>query len=50
MHSIDPAGATAITSAVGWFAGSLLGTIATSVTIIAIASAGLLMLTHLAES
>ena len=46
MHSNpDSPGKNAIASAVGWFQGALLGSIATIVAIIAIASVGFLMLT-----
>lgn len=41
----DPAGSGAIVSAVRWLEGTLLGTIATVVAVIAIATVGLLMLT-----
>jgi type IV secretion system protein VirB2 len=41
----DPAGSTAIVGAVSWLQGTLLGTIATSVAIIAVAAVGFLMLT-----
>lgn len=41
----DPAGSGAIVAAVGWLEGTLLGTLATSVAVIAVAWAGLLMLT-----
>lgn len=41
----DPAGSGAIVSAVRWLEGTLLGTVATVVAIIAVASVGLLMLT-----
>jgi type IV secretory pathway VirB2 component (pilin) len=46
MHSItDPLGANAISAAVGWLEGTLVGAIATSVAIIAITSFGFLMIT-----
>lgn len=41
----DPAGSGVLVSAVRWLEGTLLGTIATVVAIIAVATVGLLMLT-----
>lgn len=41
----DPAGAGVIVSAVHWLEGTLLGTVATVVAVIAVASVGFLMLT-----
>ena len=41
----DPQGSSVIVSAVRWLEGTLLGTIATVVAVIAVASVGLLMLT-----
>ena len=41
----DPAGSGVIISAMRWLEGTLLGTIATVVAVIAVASVGLLMLT-----
>jgi type IV secretion system protein VirB2 len=41
----DPAGSSVIVAAVRWLEGTLLGTIATVVAVIAVASVGLLMLT-----
>ena len=41
----DPAGSGVIVSAVRWLQGTLLGTVATVVAVIAVASVGLLMLT-----
>ena len=41
----DPAGSGVIVSAVRWLEGTLLGTVATVVAVIAVASVGLLMLT-----
>lgn len=41
----DPAGSGVIVSAVRWLEGTLLGTIATVVAVIAVASVGFLMLT-----
>lgn len=43
--SLDPAGSGALVSAVRWLEGTLLGTIATVVAVIAVASVGFLMLT-----
>jgi type IV secretion system protein VirB2 len=41
----DPAGSSAIVRAMQWLQGTLLGTIATTVAVIAVASVGFLMLT-----
>ena len=41
----DPAGSGAVVSAVAWLQGTLLGTVATVVAVIAVASVGFLMLT-----
>ena len=41
----DPAGSGAIVGAVSWIEGTLLGTVATVVAVIAVASVGFLMLT-----
>jgi type IV secretion system protein VirB2 len=41
----DPAGSGVIVSAVRWLEGTLLGTVATVVAVIAVATVGLLMLT-----
>ncbi|MFC3580829.1 TrbC/VirB2 family protein [Sphingomonas hylomeconis] len=41
----DPAGSGVLVSAVGWLQGTLLGTIATVVAVIAVASVGFMMLT-----
>jgi len=41
----DPAGSGVLVSAVGWLQGTLLGTVATVVAVIAVATVGLLMLT-----
>lgn len=41
----DPAGSGALVSAVGWLQSTLLGTVATVVAVIAVASVGFLMLT-----
>lgn len=40
----DPAGASVIVAAVGWLQGTLLGTIATSIAVIAVSWVGMLML------
>lgn len=40
----DPAGSSAIVAAISWLQGILLGTVATTIAIIAIASVGLMML------
>jgi type IV secretory pathway VirB2 component (pilin) len=40
----DPAGASVLVSAVSWLQGTFLGTLATTVAIIAVASVGLMML------
>lgn len=45
MPALDLAGSSATTSAVGSLEGTLLGSVATTVAIIAVASIGLLMLT-----
>lgn len=42
---VDPAGSGAIVGAVNWLQGTLLGTVATVVAVIAVASVGFLMLT-----
>ena len=44
MSDIDP-GSNALTAALAWLQGTLLGTVATTVAIIAIAAVGFLMLT-----
>jgi type IV secretion system protein VirB2 len=41
----DPAGSGPIVSALAWLQGTLLGTVATAVAVIAVASVGFLMLT-----
>jgi type IV secretion system protein VirB2 len=41
----DPAGSSVIVSAVNWLQGTLMGTVATVVAVIAVASVGFLMLT-----
>ena len=43
--TLDPQGSGAITGALGWIQGTLLGSVATAVAVIAVASVGLLMLT-----
>ncbi len=43
--SLDPQGSGPITGALGWIQGTLLGTVATTIAVIAVASVGLLMLT-----
>lgn len=43
--NLDPAGSGVIISAVNWLQGTLLGTVATVVAVIAVATVGLLMLT-----
>ena len=43
--SIDPQGSSVIVNAMRWMQGTLLGTVATAVAVIAIASVGFLMLT-----
>lgn len=44
-YSYDPSGSGAIVNAVRWLQGTLLGTVATVVAVIAVASVGFLMLT-----
>ena len=41
----DPAGSSAIVAAVNWLQGTLLGTVATVVAVIAVAAVGFMMLT-----
>ena len=41
----DPAGSGVIVSAIGWLEGTLLGTVATVVAVIAVATVGFMMLT-----
>ncbi len=43
--TLDPAGSGAISGALGWIQGTLLGSVATTIAVIAVASVGLLMLT-----
>lgn len=44
-YAADPQGSSAIVGAVRWLQGTLLGTVATTVAVIAVATVGLLMLT-----
>jgi type IV secretory pathway VirB2 component (pilin) len=43
--TLDPQGSGAIGGALGWIQGTLLGSVATAVAVIAVASVGLMMLT-----
>ena len=43
--TLDPQGSGPISGALGWIQGTLLGTVATTAAVIAVASVGLLMLT-----
>ena len=43
--TLDPQGSGAITGALGWIQGTLLGSVATAVAVIAVACVGLMMLT-----
>lgn len=43
--TLDPQGSGAITGALGWIQGTLLGSVATAVAVISVATVGLLMLT-----
>ena len=43
--TLDPQGSWAISGALAWIQGTLLGSVATAVAVIAVASVGLLMLT-----
>ncbi|WP_029131097.1 TrbC/VirB2 family protein [Sandarakinorhabdus limnophila] len=43
--TLDPQGSGPLTAALGWIQGTLLGSVATAVAVIAVASVGLLMLT-----
>ncbi len=43
--SLDPQGSGPISGALGWIQGTLLGTVATTAAVIAVASVGLMMLT-----
>ncbi|WP_116237420.1 TrbC/VirB2 family protein [Parasphingopyxis lamellibrachiae] len=45
QSSIDPEGSGAIVAAVNWLQGTLLGTVATVVAVIAVAAVGFMMLT-----
>ena len=49
MLALDPAGSNAVMSALGWLEGALLGSVATMVAVIAVASVGFLMLSGRAE-
>jgi type IV secretion system protein VirB2 len=40
----DPSGSSAVVAAIGWLQGTLLGTVATTVAVICVATVGLLML------
>lgn len=42
--TLDPQGSGPLTAALGWIQGTLLGSVATAVAVIAVASVGLLML------
>jgi len=44
-QSMDPAGSGAITGAMAWLQGTLLGTVATVAAVIAVAGVGFMMLT-----
>src|SRR3954470_16877481 len=44
-QTVDPAGSGAITAALTWMEGTLMGTVATVAAVIAIASVGFMMLT-----
>jgi type IV secretion system protein VirB2 len=44
-QGIDPAGSGAITGALAWLQGTLMGTVATVAAVIAVASVGFMMLT-----
>jgi type IV secretory pathway VirB2 component (pilin) len=45
MPEFDPPGSNALTAALAWLHGTLLGTVATTVAIVAVAAVGFLMLT-----
>jgi type IV secretion system protein VirB2 len=45
VATLDPQGSGPITAALGWMQGTLLGSVATAIAVIAVASVGLLMLT-----
>jgi type IV secretory pathway VirB2 component (pilin) len=44
-HAQDPAGSGPIVAALGWMQGTLLGTVATAVAVMAVAAVGFMMLT-----
>ena len=44
-QSIDPAGSGVVVGALGWLQGTLLGTVATVVAVMAVAAVGFMMLT-----
>jgi type IV secretory pathway VirB2 component (pilin) len=44
-HAQDPAGSGPIVAALAWMQGTLLGTVATAVAVMAVAAVGLMMLT-----
>jgi len=44
-EALDPSGTNPITAALAWLQGTLLGTVATAVAVIAVAAVGFLMLT-----
>lgn len=43
--TLDPAGSGPVTAALGWIQGTLLGSVATTIAVIAVATIGLMMLT-----
>jgi type IV secretory pathway VirB2 component (pilin) len=45
MPDLDPSGVNALTAALAWLQGTILGTVAASVAILAVAAVGFLMLT-----
>lgn len=45
MAMVDPEGSGALVSAVNWLQGTMLGTVATTVAVIAVAAVGFMMLT-----
>jgi type IV secretion system protein VirB2 len=44
-HAQDPAGSGPINAALGWMQGTMLGTVATTVAVMAVAAVGFMMLT-----
>jgi len=44
-EALDPSGTNPITAALAWLQGTLLGTVATAVAVIAVAAVGFMMLT-----